>query len=355
MEDERAQRGKSNPLQKIGPYLVLIMQAILFSSWHSGRILAVIPTAHLDADVAAPVDSRHPPCLIYVRIPKAASSSLLTALQDALGLTKGFMCYRRNGKRGLPEYQALTSHSGEQHMYQGHCDFGFNQYVCLPPHQSSRRCYYYTWLREPISRVVSSIAYAFRRRGLPDDLTAIRVCLEQGCSCELSKGPNWSNMMTYMLGTDLSINVQAQGPVNVTRHHLEVAKRRLQNDFIAFGLLEYQKESLEMLNKVLLEFELPSFYDDETTYLELQSPLTNSGKSKNKDRIANELTTAIVEANQLDIELYDFARGLFLEVSAQRDKPETTLFRENTRSVLIHSCSPKPNPTSIGVAQNALT
>jgi hypothetical protein len=275
-----------------------------------------------------------PPCLLYVRIAKTGSSSLMASLGDALGLETDLMCYRRHGSRDLANYKAQTQRAGEQDMYQGHCDFGFHNHVCLPPHTTSRECYYFTWLREPMSRVISSIAYNFRgARGvsrLPANLTrSLAKCFEPGVSCPMEKGANWKNSMTYMLGSDIETDIYNPGePLNVTRKHLEVAKQRLKNDFVAFGLLEYHLESLSMINEVMTSFGLP------TVDLDLRQE--NAGNDVVKERITKELTGAITKANRLDLELYAYAKTLFLKVWQERSNRE---FRESTKSVEIHSCS----------------
>jgi hypothetical protein len=125
------------------------------------------------------------PCLIYVRIPKTGSSSLVADMHEWLGPEKMHtkLCHLNDGEQGLLEYQAHTAYRARQ-VYQGHCNYGMlDRYICRPPpspetststtvhvddtgattessveenslllssYSRNTSCYYYTWLREPI-------------------------------------------------------------------------------------------------------------------------------------------------------------------------------------------------------------
>jgi hypothetical protein len=187
--------------------------------------------------VAEATSGDMPSCLMYVRIGKSGSSSLIKYFNDSLGEEKVShnLCYANSGMLGLRKFtQKTTMEEDTKQVYQGHCGYGFDQYVCAASkqiqnksHAQQTSCFYYTWLREPISRVISSFIYNHKRR-LPTNLTMYKKCFQHDTYCPMEKGPNWQNSMTYLLGSPRDEIYQVNKPINVTREHLEMAKQRLE-------------------------------------------------------------------------------------------------------------------------------
>jgi hypothetical protein len=116
-------------------------------------------------------------------------------------------------------------------------------------------------------------------------------------------------------------------------------------DFVAFGLLEYDKESLKMLQSILNVISTKKKEDQtqQTTASKTSFAHVNTGRGSDafKERVIIELGSDIEQANQLDIELYAFARQLFLD---RLKKFGTTVgIPKNTKDwnttiVQLHSC-----------------
>jgi hypothetical protein len=334
------------------------------------------------------------PCIIYVRIPKTGSSSLVSDMLEWLGprkISKGENCLLNNGEKGLLKYKKTVSSLARQ-VYKGHCGYGFDKYICVPPRRRPPReafaassaassntntsCYYYTWLREPVSRVISSIIYN-HRGNLPTNLSRLEHCLRPDVYCKEEKGPNWHNSMTYMLGSPVHEIYQPNRTIHVTRQHLELAKYRLEHNFVAFGLLEQAPESVRVLRSLL---QLPPLLVQATEYgniptsnttalvkslqrgLKVKIGVANETKNQTmdsfqslshynaanrnstlfKERLSLELGTAIRQANLLDLELYEFAKQLFQERLLQTNTSASTRPSVwDSSSVQIQTCLPK--------------
>jgi Sulfotransferase family len=301
--------------------------------------------------------SNMPSCLMYVRIGKSGSSSLLKHFDDLLGeeQVSHDVCLVNFGMTGLQRFSRQTARNSTKQVYQGHCGYGFDQYVCAEPRNQSSAmsiqpqpsCFYYTWLREPVSRVISSLIYNHKKK-LPLNLTTYKRCFRHDTYCQLENGPNWQNSMTYLLGSPRNEIYERNKPVNVTRKHLEKAKQRLEHDFVAFGLLEYSEESLRMLQPILNVISTKKSHDQaqQNTSSKIQQALaqknTGVGSDSFKERVRIELGSDIEQANQLDIELYAFARQLFLDRLKRAGTTSTEIAKTtkdwNASVVQLHSC-----------------
>lgn len=86
-----------------------------------------------------------------------------------------------------------------------------------------------------------------------------------------------------------------------------MAKQRLEQDFVAFGLLEYYQESLKMLQSILNVISTKKKEDqtEQKTASNTSFAHVNTGRGSDayKERVIIELRSDIEQANQLDIEL----------------------------------------------------
>jgi hypothetical protein len=196
--------------------------------------------------------------------------------------------------------------------------------------------------------------------------------------------------MTYMLGSTRHEMYQPNRSIHVTRQHLERAKRRLEHNFVAFGLLDYPKESVRVLRSLLRLPPLVKRYDygsiktsnrtalvkkfgtggqggvnvkigvasDDETKNKIRKMDSQSLSHYNaasdanslKERLYQELGLAIRKANLLDVELYEYAKTLFqnrlltTNTSAAAASTTDDDWQESSAScvVQIQSC-PEPN------------
>jgi Galactose-3-O-sulfotransferase len=181
----------------------------------------------------------------------------------------------------LPELQRAGYKFIKGHLY-----FGFHQFV---PGEST----YVTFLREPISRVLSFYSYArshpdhYLYRLITEERLGLEAFLKREATVELF------NLQTRMIAGD------ANNPNgSVDRSMLERAKENLRTHFCSVGLTEEFDASLLLLARTI-GWRLPLFVK------------RNVSSKKSLPCSIDAQTAALLrEANALDLELYEFAQEL---------------------------------------------
>jgi Sulfotransferase family len=254
----------------------------------------------------APADS----LLAFVHIPKTAGATITTMLINAY--SPEAVMAAGNFVRG-PErtVQKLSQRSGGWERWHdrggrvtvGHVPYGvFREH--LPPDAR-----YMTFLREPVDRVLSHYYRHHHRRdpsraGRTKKRPGARVVAEslEQALVEMSL-PQLSNLATRFLCGDPS-PMGELGP-----GALDDAKANLR-DFAFIGIQEQFEESLQRLQELLGVGAVP--YEDRHV----------SSNRPAVEEISDRQRALIVERNELDIELYDFALEL-LEASAGPPRSST--------------------------------
>lgn len=230
--------------------------------------------------------------LIFLHIPKAAGSTLHPVLE------------RHYNKRtyqtiSLPEQLEAFKHlpETERHricLLKGHMPFGMHSYLA----GHSR---YITLLRHPVERIVSHYYYDKRN---PDHYLYPHIArgmslldfASAGLSGELHNG-----QVRLLSGHDQDIPCG-----ECTRDLLDTAKRNIEDSFAVVGLTERFDESLVLMG-IALGWNWTPYY-------------LNRNVSKDKP-VAKQIDPlalkAIEQANQLDLELYDWASLRFQDQLAQ--------------------------------------
>jgi hypothetical protein len=219
-------------------------------------------------------------CLVFLHIPKTAGTTLASALQwnyppyrtlhiDLLG-------------RPLEELEAVpVEERSRLSLLHGHFAYGIHRYVPRP-------CRYVTVLREPIPRVISAYKHVLRRpqHELHGQVVGDGISLEEFIE-------------TFWVDKRISRQTRQlcnrhDGPLD--RGALEEAKRNLEG-FLLVGLTERFEETFALLRRAV-RLRLPFYVT------------RNVGQTMHASKHAVEL---IREREQLDLELYDFARDLFAQ------------------------------------------
>lgn len=183
----------------------------------------------------------------------------------------------------------------------GHYRFGYHQY-------SDRSFRYFTFLREPVSHVVSHYNYIFdhpeKFEYLPTGIKSI---------IDFAQCPYGYNLQTrFISGID-----QIKG---IEKKALQIAKENLVRHFEVIGLTEEFDTSLLMLGKAL-------------GWNRLYYVRENTGISKTKNKPSLQEVDQIKIINQYDMELYEFAKMLFQnQVSKHPDiQKELVRFQFNNK------------------------
>lgn len=249
------------------------------------------------------------PTVIFLHLPKTAGVTLYQIIdrqyapQHIYNIGGNFHTFEAFVSLGEADRARIR-------MLRGHQDFGLHCYLPQP-------ATYLTLLREPVSRVIS---YFYFTRSRPQDHYGQVMASTQ------------IDLKTYIeSGIDISVdNLQTRMLCGIgdrlpfaacTTEHLQTAKKHLREHFAVVGLTERFDETLLLLKKALGWKNL--FY----------IPRNVSAERPRKSQLPPATIAAIVQANQLDGQLYEYATALFEEQVRQQGP---TFAREVARWQLVN-------------------
>jgi len=177
-------------------------------------------------------------------------------------------------------------------VFVSHAGYGVQNY--LP---DTRRLVYFTMLREPIDRVVSGY-YMYQRKGqIPPDMT-----LEEFCVSHRKPGSNLQTSFLSGYFLERHLDGKEPDPAAFNREMLNLAKENLRRHVVV-GLTERFDESLLLVQEA---FGWPTF--------RMLHARANVGRNRVAMKQLSAETLAFVSSqNELDLELYAFAKQLFEE------------------------------------------
>jgi hypothetical protein len=248
--------------------------------------------------------------LIFLHIPKTAGSTLRKIIGEQYRENEILKCYyHKQGlslEKALDDVKALPEERANQiKIILGHLGFGVHERLPWP-------CSYMTILRDPVDRVVSGYYHILRDdchqyQGLVRNMTLKEYVSSNQLRSEAARinAVNaLDNFQTRLLSgavvrAELSRVTADYGECSIEM--LQLAKANLRNHFVAVGISERFDESLKLFGKVL---GWPSIY-----YVK-----ANVGWNRNrKEEISSDTLRCIEKYNELDIELYRYARQMFEE------------------------------------------
>lgn len=233
--------------------------------------------------------------LIFLHIPKAAGSTLHRIIEKQYEPSTIFTIpsfysskeeFRQAAKFQLKEIKVLK----------GHMFFGLHEVL---PNPST----YITLLRDPVERIISHYYYVLRNPShyLYKDVKAQNMSLKEyacsGLSLELDNGQT-----RFIAGLNFRDHSQP-----VFQEMLEVAKQNLKSHFAVVGIVEEFNKTLMILRKEL-GWKIPFYVKYNTTR---KRPL--------KEIVSKETLDVIKKHNELDIELYSYAKDIFEDLVNQQD------------------------------------
>ncbi len=238
-------------------------------------------------------------CLVFLHIPKTAGGTLGHALRWNFRQRERIQLNTLD--RPLDEEMegiALEKRSTAR-LLGGHMPYGAHRHI-------PRHCEYITVLREPIDRVISVYKFILRTPShvLHDRVVGAQIGLEEYVESGMDEGQTENSQTRQLSGRQFGA---------LDREALEEAKRNLEG-FLVVGLTERFEETFVLLRRTL-RLRLP-FYATRN----VSPPLEVPGRA----------VELIRERNELDLELYTFARDLFSERVGRQGKSfgfEASMFR----------------------------
>lgn len=228
-----------------------------------------------------------PSPLVFLHIPKAAGTTLVRILLQAYS---GHRCVPLSGHPDDVDRfikSPLEERNKIDFLY-GHIRFGIHLFFDRP-------VTYITVLRDPVERAISFYYYAKK-----EPKHYLHKIINEGCTLHELVEKRLSIETNNDQVRWLSLLNQRLVPSGfVTRQMLAEAKHNLEQHIAAFGLAERFDDSLRLFQAVL---GLP-----DSPY---ESTNTNPERPRASE-IPERTLDLIREHNALDIELYEFARGLF--------------------------------------------
>ncbi len=233
--------------------------------------------------------------LIFLHIPKAGGSTLHRIIEKQ---------YEPSTIFTIPSFysskeefrQAAEFQLKEIKVLKGHMFFGLPDVL---PNPST----YITLLRDPVERIISHYYYVLRTpiHYLYKDVKSKNMSLKEyvcsGLSGELDNGQT-----RLIAGFNFSDTAQP-----ASQEMLEVAKQNLKSHFAVVGIAEEFNKTLIILKKGF-GWKMPFYVKENTTKNRLM-----------KERIPKETLDVIKKHNELDIELYRYAKDIFEDLVNQQD------------------------------------
>jgi hypothetical protein len=250
------------------------------------------------------------PTDIFLHIPKTAGTTLNHIMERHYPPHQIFSFGPVDGVEAFTQLPLEQRHAFR--LVRGHMAFGLHAYV-RPPYR------YFTMLRKPVERVISYYYFMLERpeHYLHNSLHENRMGLEAFVAS------GWSTMAENAQTRMLSgVYHGPPGFGELDETVLEAAKRNLREQFVTVGLTERFDESLLLLRRYL-------------GWNKIYYQRQNVTRKRPSRRQISPQTLAVIRAhNQLDLELYDYARALMdaqIEAYGPVFQQDLVLFKRKNR------------------------
>lgn len=242
--------------------------------------------------------TEHSKTLIFLHLPKTAGSTLHKIIERQYKSKSIYSIDNFRTQESAAEFKSLPeAQRSEIQVLKGHMRFGLHEYL---PQPSS----YITILREPVDRVISHYYYVLRKPNhyLYEQVTSKNMTLKDYVSSGITR--ELDNSQTRLLSS-----IAADIPFGkCSPDVLESAKKNLEEHFAVIGLADKFDETLILLKRAF-NWKTPFYIKANITK---NRPL--------KEDISQETLEVIKKYNELDTELFNYAKQKFEEQINQLGK-----------------------------------
>jgi Sulfotransferase family len=248
------------------------------------------------------------PVLIFLHLPKTAGSTVVRILEREYGNDAVLPLY--DSKFGDEVAELAPDQAARTRAIAGHFYFGVHDDV-------PARCRYFTFLREPVERIVSH--YHFVRHQPTHYLHEAATSMSIGSYVEFCGTAEPNNDQTRLLAG----RGMASHDGRCTPEMLPVAKRNLDRHDVV-GLTDEFDRSLLLLAHAF-GWRRPYYVKE------------NVARRRRGNELDDETRAAIVAGNALDVELYRYGRELFERQLAEHREALTSELRSFVRANWLYA------------------
>ena len=238
-------------------------------------------------------------CLVFLHVPKTGGQSIDSSLLWNFPESERIRLDSLDKRLDEAMNSIPLERRSHARLVFGHIPYGVHLYM-------PQRCEYFTILREPIARVVSVYKYILRTRHhvLHDRVAREGIPLEEYLESGMDEGQTENSQTRQLSGRQFGV---------LDRTALVEAKHNLEASLVV-GLTERFEETFVLLRRTL----------------GLRMPFYITRNVSPPYDVSDRAVELARERNELDFELYRFARELFAAQLSRQDRSfglEVTAFR----------------------------
>jgi len=250
---------------------------------------------------------------IFLHIPKTGGTTVRDIINRQYKSSQIFTIATLKESEEFQE-ENIISALKEIKIIRGHLKYGFHTNINIEPA-------YFTILRNPVERVLSTYYYVLSNKNNPQNLSTSSKRMSIYQFIESGINPFLMNGQTQLLA---GLTTDVYDPTFHSEELYQIAKTNLENNFIFVGLTEMFDETMVLIKKIL-NWKTP-FY----------SSANRTKKKPDYKKITSDERTYIENHNQLDIKLFNFAKNMLINKingGGEELQDEITKFKKTNKVI----------------------
>lgn len=233
---------------------------------------------------------------IHLHIPKTGGTTLRDIIQRQYRAEKILMIPKLEESENILK-EVSTSQINQLKLIQGHLKYGIHNHF-------HRRAKYFSIIRDPINRVLSTYYYVLSQKNNPQNLSTSNNQMTIYDFVQSGVNPFLINGQTKLISGKTG---NIDNPIIESEELFSLAKENIENDFLFLGITEMFDETILIL-KNMLGWHMPYY-----------SIANRTKKKPNYDAVNPTIISFIKEHNQLDIKLYNITKTSLLNKIAKEN------------------------------------